>query len=125
VELNPFLPNLAKRAAQMYQVVLKGLAVDDDVVNIAPREAAAGAQCRIHDALEKRRGVLEPKGHNHSLIQSVRFSESCLATVFLRNLDLMVAPTQVERGKPCATLNSVKDFLRGRQLIVVRHADLV
>jgi hypothetical protein len=45
VELNPFFPKLAKRAAQMYQVVLKGLAVDVDVVNIAPRKVAADAQC--------------------------------------------------------------------------------
>jgi hypothetical protein len=39
VELNPFLPNLAKRAAQMYQVVLKGLAVDNDLVDVAPRKS--------------------------------------------------------------------------------------
>jgi hypothetical protein len=45
-------------------VVLKGLAVDQEIIQVHPRETAEGrAQSVVHDALKGGWGPLEAKGH--------------------------------------------------------------
>ena len=54
---------------------------------------------RVHESRESRRCIGETKGHDGVLIETVPSCESCLWNIFLSDLDLMVAHSQVQLGE--------------------------
>jgi hypothetical protein len=100
-------------ALQVDTVVLKGFAVDQEIIQVHPRETAEGrAQTVVHDALKGGWGPLKAKGHLGVFEVPNGGGKRRIRDVGLTNRDLVKAGLEVDDGEDGGIAQTVENIVR-------------
>ena len=85
---------------QQFGVLLDGLGIDDNVVEIVNRAfVEVRAQDLLQDPLKGGARVFEPHGHDEPLVVTLVGDKCCLFDTIWVHFDLPVAPCDVQGGE--------------------------
>ncbi len=86
---------------------------------------APGTEDVMHDIHEGSWSICQAERHDCELKQPISGPEGCLGDVLVLDSNLVVPGAQVNLGKDCAALDSVKQFFNSGQRVPVLDCDFV
>src|SRR6185369_11950171 len=112
--------------SKVFNVVLAGFAVNQDVVQVNNDELVKVLMKHIiHQRHECGWCICETKTQDQKFVMAVACAKCCLGNVFVFNANLMVTGIQINLGKVLGTDKSIHEFIDAGQRVPVLYGNFV